>query len=394
MRTRLTPAFVAKATAMRDQDRTIYWDEALRNFGLVVTAKGARSFCVQYRAGKRSRRMIIPFVLGLEKARNQARALLGRAAMGQDPLAEKRKQEQAAENTLRSITEEYFRREGKTQRSGKAKRATLERLILPKLGAHQIDDVKRNDVVRLLDKVEDENGPVMADRVFSILSRLFSWHASRSEFRSPVVRGMRRSNPTERARTRVLTDDELRAVWNVAEQRGDVFSYLVRFLLLTAARRTEAANMSWGEIEGADWTVPASRYKTKHDHLIPLSAKALALLDSMPRIGPGDWAFSTNGAGPLTSFSAMKLAFDEAAGVTNWRIHDLRRTARSLMSRAKIDADVAERCLGHVIRGVRGVYDRHSFYEEKRHAFETLAAQIERIVDPQPNVTALRPSMK
>jgi integrase len=391
MRTRLTPAFVQKAAAMRGQDRTIYWDENLRGFGLVVTATGARSFCVQYRAGRRSRRMTIAAVLGLEQARKQAKVLLGQAAMNQDPLAERRKREQAAENTLRLVVEEYFRREGKAQRSGRIKRAIFERLILPKLGARQIDEVRRHDVVRLLDKVEDESGPVMADRVLAILGRLFSWHASRSEdFRSPLVRGMRRSNPTERARSRTLSDAELRSVWMTAERRQDAFAYLVRILLLTAARRSEAAEMIRAELDGSDWLIPGARYKTKRDHLVPLSAKAKALLAVMPRIGPATFVFTTSGTGPITSFGAMKTAFDEASGVTGWRLHDLRRTARSLMARAGVDADIAERCLGHVIRGVRGVYDRHEYRDEKLRAFEALAAQIERIIDPQPNVMSLR----
>src|SRR5947209_13407122 len=85
-----------------------------------------------------------------------------------------------------------------------------------------------------------------------------------------------------------------------------------------------------------------------------------------------------------------KLSFDRACGVNGWTIHDLRRTARSLMSRAGVNADVAERCLGHVIPGVRGVYDRHRYIDEMRQAFEALATQIERIVDPQPNVIGLR----
>jgi integrase len=391
MRTRLTPAFVQTATAEPGAERTIFWDESLRGFGLVVTSNKARSYCVQYRADKRSRRMNIPFVLGLDKARKKAKALLGEAAAGNDPLAEKRKQAQAAENTLRSIVDEYFRREGRGQRSAKIKRAICDRLILPTLGARQIADITRTDVVRRLDKIEDENGPVMADRVLSILSRVFSWHASRSDtFRSPVVRGMRRSNPTERAGTRFLTDEELRAVWKTAARRSDVFAYLIRFLLLTATRRNEAAGMSRTELDGADWTIPADRYKTKRDHLVPLSSKAKALLENMPKIGPAAFVFTTSGFGPITTFSTMKTDFDKASGVTGWRLHDLRRTARSLLSRAGVNADIAERCLGHTIRGVRGIYDRYAFRDEKAHAFEVLAAQIERIVDQHPNVVAMQ----
>jgi integrase len=76
--------------------------------------------------------------------------------------------------------------------------------------------------------------------------------------------------------------------------------------------------------------------------------------------------------------------------VKDWRLHDLRRTARSLMSRASVNADIAERCLGHVIAGVRGVYDRHHYLDEMRHAFESLASLIDNIIDPNPKVVNIR----
>jgi integrase len=101
----------------------------------------------------------------------------------------------------------------------------------------------------LLDQIEDERGPVMADKTLALLSKVFSWHASRSdEFRSPIVRGMRRSKPNERARERILTDDELRMVWKRTEVNG-IFGAFVRFILLTSARRSEAAEMTWGEVK-------------------------------------------------------------------------------------------------------------------------------------------------
>ena len=103
----------------------------------------------------------------------------------------------------------------------------------------------------------------MADKVLALLSKVFSWHASRSdEFRSPIVRGMRRSKPNERARERILTDDELRMVWKRTEVNG-IFGAFVRFILLTSARRSEAAEMTWGEVKDGVWTLPASRNKTR-----------------------------------------------------------------------------------------------------------------------------------
>jgi integrase len=98
------------------------------------------------------------------------------------------------------------------------------------------------------------------------------------------------------------------------------------------------------------------------------------------------YVFATGGHHPISSFSYYKRAIDKASGVTGWRLHDLRRTARSLMSRAKVDADIAERCLAHKIRGIRGTYDRYAYYDEKAHAFEALARQIGRIITLADNV--------
>ena len=104
----------------------------------------------------------------------------------------------------------------------------------------------------------------------------------------------------------------------------------------------------------------------------------------------GDFVFSENGHNAIGGYQRRKQAIDNASGVSGYVIHDLRRTARSLLSRAGVASDHAERCLGHVIPGVRGVYDRHEYLEEKRRAFKALAAQVQRIIDPQPNVVPMR----
>jgi integrase len=390
VKAKLTPTFVQKATAEAGAERTIYWDETMPGFGLVVTGAGHRSFVYQYRAGHRSRRMTFPVAMGLDKARKEARKALGGVAAGGDPLQERRKAEQLAENTLRSICEEYLRREGKRLRSRDQIEATLKRLVYPKLGARQIDTILRSDIVRLLDKIEDEQGPSMANNTLAQIRKIMNWHATRTDdFRSPIVRGMARTKPKERARDRILTDDELRAVWKAAEASTGPFGYLVRFVLLTVTRRNEAARMPDTELAGNDWAIPGARYKTKLDHVIPLSQAARDLLAKVPRIKGVTYVFTT-GDQPISGFSKFKEAFDEECGVTGWTLHDLRRTGRSLMSRAGVDADHAERCLGHVITGVRGTYDRHAYHAEKKQAFEALAAQIGRILNPQDNVVPMR----
>jgi integrase len=393
---KLTQDFVNVAEAEKGAERTVYWDERKPGFGLMVTANGAKSFVIQYRAGGRSRRMALKAKAGhkaglnLIDAKKMADSLLGDVAKHRDPLQERRKAEALAENTLRSICEEYFRRDGKDLRTKDQIEKALDRLVYPKLGARQVDAILRSEIVKLLDKIEDERGAVMADRTLAYLRKIMNWHASRSDdFRSPIVRGMARTKPSELARERILNDDELRAVWKAADKSAGVFGYFVRFILLTAARRNEAADMVDAELVGDDWIIPGKRYKNKLDHVVPLSQAARDLLKQIPRIKGVKYIFTT-GTTAISGFSGFKEDFDKKSGVTDYVIHDLRRTARSLMSRAGVDADHAERCMGHVIGGVRGTYDRHAFHDEKKRAFEALAMQIDRILHPQSNITPLR----
>ena len=131
MRIKLTPSFVSGAEAQPGDERTIYWDADLPGFGLQVTSAGHKSFVCQYRAGKRSRRLAIRVTLRLGEARREAKAILGRVAKGGDPLTERRRVEGAAVNTLQSICETYFKREGKKLRTIAERQKTLRRLVYP-----------------------------------------------------------------------------------------------------------------------------------------------------------------------------------------------------------------------------------------------------------------------
>jgi integrase len=260
----------------------------------------------------------------------------------------------------------------------------------------------------MLDKVEDKAGRVMADRVLAHLRKAFNWQAARDdEFKSPIVRGMARTKPKERARKRVLTDDEIRDVWSAlasAEGLPECYSRFIKSLLLCMTRRNEAADMSSAEIDGDLWTIPGERYKNKLDHVIPLTAQVRALMGDKPKGLKGNAWFifsTTGGAKAFSGFSKCKKALDaEIAKLRKaerrekmppWTLHDLRRTGRSLMSRAKVPADHAERALGHVIGGVRETYDRHEYLEEKRDAFAKLAALVEIILaGPHDNVIDMK----
>ena len=366
--------------------RRIAWDAIVPGLGIRVTENGVKTFVLVTRypgsANPVPRSLGVYSAITLEAARAKARDWLSLIAGGIDPdqhAARKREQ------TFQAISEQYFLRKAKDHRSRAKSEATLARLVYPSFGPRPIEAINRSDIVRLLDRIEDERGTVMANRTLGIINRVMNFHASRSDdFRSPIVRGMARG--TEQARSRILSDDELRAIWK-ATADYPVYGALLRFILLTATRRSEAGQMRWAELNGdRTWIIPAARYKTNLDHVIPLSELALSVLPERN----GEFVFSKNGQQAIGGYGRHKQAIDEASGVSEWVVHDLRRTARSLLSRAGVASDHAERCLGHVIGGVRGVYDRHEYFDEKARAFEALATQVQRIVEPQKNVVAMR----
>ncbi len=380
-RRQLTDRFCDSAKAREGEAQTDYFDADVSGLSLRVSRSGRKAWTFLFSdpGGRRVRMTLGTYpATSLATARSRAETARGEIEAGKRPTPRK-------PDTLRAICEEYLTREGAALRSAALRKATFERLVYPRLGDYPIADVRRSDIVRLLDAIEDENGPVMADQALAYLRRVFTWYASRSDdFRSPIVRGMARTKPRERTRERTLTDDEIRVVWRAAV-RANVFGSFIRFVLLTGARRTEAAAMRWDELGPQGWTLPAARNKAKVDLVRPLSAAALAALPA--RRGP--FVFTTDGASPISGFSKFMAAFNRACGVSGWTLHDLRRTARSLMSRAGVSPDHAERCLGHVIPGVRGTYDRHGYHDEKAKAFEALAAIIDRIVNPRDNVVPL-----
>jgi hypothetical protein len=261
--------------------RRLVWDAVLPGLAVRVTDRGKCSFVLVTRYP--GYRHPVPRFLGnvgaitLEDVRGRAREWLKLISAGIDPAQERAKAER---NTFRAICSEYLAREGVKLRSNEWRRGALERLVYPTLGSMPINEIRRSDVVRLLDSIEDERGTAMADGALAIIRKIMNWHAARSDdFRSPIVRGMSRRR--EKSRDRILTDEEIRGVWKGAE--GSLFGSFIRFLVLTAARRDEVRKMEWAELSGADWTLPAARNKIGQDLVRPLSGAAQEILAALPR---------------------------------------------------------------------------------------------------------------
>ena len=246
--------------------------------------------------------------------------------------------------------------------------------------------IGRADVANLLDTIELQSGSRQATYCLQVFSSLANWYAARDDnYRSPLVKGMRRGTPTKR--DRILNDDELRTVWRAAETNG-TFGALVRLALLTAQRQDKLASMKWEDVKDGVWTIATEEREKGNAGVLVLPEQAVAILDSATsdRQREGYIFPAARGTGYVSGWSKMKRAFDAKLAIglpiSPWAFHDLRRTARSLLSRAGVTSDIAERVMGHAIAGVEGVYDRHSYVTEKAHALNALVGLIENILAP------------
>ena len=287
--------------------------------------------------------------------------------------------------TFEAVAREWFKRhvEAKGLITSSDIRSYLTRILLPAWGGREFISIHRSDIAKLMDDVEDKNGVTAADYCLSITSGICTWYASRNDsYSSPIIRGMRRASTKERARDRILTDDELRAVWQTAAANG-TFGAFVRVALLTGQRRDKVITMRHQDIVKGEWTIPSEKREKNTAGSLVLPQAALDIIDAQPRFAGNGYVFAGGGNRYMSGVSKRKVVFDKRAGVQGWTVHDLRRTARSLMSRAGVRPDIAERVLGHVIGGVAGTYDRHSYDEEKAHALRALAALVESIANPR-----------
>jgi integrase len=317
----------------------------------------------------------------IEDAREKARTVIKRLEAGLTPF----EPPLVKADTVADVIEGYCKRhvEARGLRTSREIRRILQVHILPRWRDRPFAEIKRSDIAKLLDSIEDKHGAWVADGVLAILSGLASWFASRNDdYQLPFTRGMKRVPKDARKRARILDDAELRSVWRAAEGAG-VYGGLVRLLLLTAQRRDKVCGMRWDDISpDGTWTIRTEPGEKGNAGALKLPEAALSIIRSMPHFASNPHVFAGAGGGATANFSKDKIRFDAASGVSGWTLHDLRRTARSLLSRAGVRPDIAERVLGHVVTGVEGVYDRHTYHDEKADALVRLAALLERIVNP------------
>jgi integrase len=326
-------------------------------------------------------------VLQISEARERARKAIRRIKDGLPPV----EAPPVKPYSVKAVAESWLQRhvaKKKLRTEDEIKRC-LNKYVYDHWADHNFVNIKRSDITTLLDHIEDDHGSRQADLVLAILRSIANWFASRDDsYVSPFTRGMRRHE--RGARTRILTDDELRAVWKQGEQHG-AFGAIVRLALLTAQRREKIRTMKWSDVSiDGKWTIAADEREKGNAGTLVLPPQALSIITIQPRLADNPYVFAGRGNGCF-DVSQSKPRFDKGCGVTGWTLHDCRRTARSLMSRAGVRPDVSERVMGHTIPGVAGVYDRHGYIDEKADALRRLAGLIATILNPpKGNVRQLR----
>jgi integrase len=365
-------------------------DPELRGHYVRVMPSGAKSFVAVTTNPNRKQvwTTIGPAdAMSIAQARARARDVLNRVRAGLPAL-------EAKAETFADVAANWIRRhvEPKGLRSAPEIRRLLDRHILPEWREREFIAIRRSDVAALLDRVEDDHGARQADYVLNVARSIMNWYAARhDDYTPPIVRGMRRQNPHAQARARILDDGELRAIWKAAEAAG-TFGAILRLCLLTAQRSRKVASMRWADVSlDGEWRIPAAAREKGTAGALVLQEAALAIVGKQPRLGSNPHVFAGRGSGPFRGFSATKATFDAKLppGMPSWVVHDLRRTARSLMARAGVRPDIAERVMGHAIPGIEGVYDRHSYRDEKADALRRLAALIDGIVNPRDKVVPM-----
>ncbi len=411
MKTRLTDMTVKQRPP--DEGYLELWDDLTPGFGLRISPRGKRTFNIQTRvAGKQFRRSIGTFpAITLKEARAEAKRLLDEAAQGIDTVAmenarqteaerqadeAQRETERAKKNTVRAVSEEFMADYGEKLVTGHEYQRKFDEEVLPHWGHRPIDSITRREVRELI-RAKARKSPTASNRLKSQISKFFNWCVDEEILdTSPATRI---KGEPEHERERVLTDDEIAAVWHGADELGGPLGRIVQMMLLTAQRKEQTTEMEWTEIVGNVWMVPGEKMKMKEGLAVPLSEMALEVLARCDRYNTTDLVFTSNGETPYSNWSNGKKHLDrileqQGTPVKNWQFRDLRRSAATGMRSLGVDRLVVSKILAHKEGGVTKIYDRYALDPEKRAALVRWAQHVQSLVSGEPapeNVVPLLP---
>ncbi len=380
---------------------------------LIVQPSGAKSWALRYRAEGKPVKLTLGQwpAMSLAKARGTAAEALEAVKAGDDPAEKKRAAKAAkldtdlsARDKVKTLIGQYDKLRLKHLKSRATVRRELDRFVVSSWGERDIHSIAKRDVIDLLDGIAESGRAVSANRVRAYLNTFLNWCVERDILAMSPATGVKRV-AKETSRERVLSDDEIRWLWQACDDL-DLWGPFTKTLLLTGQRLGEVAGMREAEIAGATWHLEAKRTKNGRAHDVPLSDAVIEVLAGTTKIKGAGFLFTTTGASALSNFHrgreavASKMAEiaekerSEPVAIPHWTFHDLRRTAATGMARLGIPVRVTEAVLNHVSGtggGIVAVYQRHDYADEKRAALDSWARFVVSIVEGKAdNVVPIR----
>ena len=369
-----TKATVRKMQCSPGQRERLFWDAALRGFGMRALRSGRRSWIYQYRdEHARTRRMVLGDVsaVSLETARGVARQKAASVAQGVNPSVERKKKRTAG--TVLEVVEAYLVHAKMRQRS-RTFSGTERHLRVHAAPLHhdRVEMVRRGDIAGLLGRVAESSGPISANRLRAALSAMWTWGLRTGLINAdtnPVTFTVRQR---ENTRDRTLSGAELKTIWRATDDGKD-YSRIVRLCLLTGCRREEIGGLRWEEIQNDRIVLGPDRMKGNLAHEIALLPMISSALPKCPD-DTGGCVFGRRGTG-FSGWSKSKINLDAKLAdlgveIPAWGLHDLRRTLSTRLHDAGVEPLIVEALLAHKQQGVAAVYNRASFREAKRAALE------------------------
>lgn len=351
-------------------------------FSVRVSGNGRKVFSIKYRFGIEQKRVTLGVYprISLATAREKAMDVLRQVDEGIDSTKQRRRPDMKVESVCRQFIRLHAQARNKSWREAER---TLERELISVHGQRDIREIKKHDILEAMDAAIDRGSGYQANRILSHVRKLFNWCVERDILDKSPVAGLK--PPTkEVSRERALDDNEVAGLLRACRNDLYPFRQYAPMLLATAQRKMEVAQMRWSEIdfEAKAWVIPADRAKNGKQHVVPLSAFALDILNDMPRFVDCDLVFTTTRTTPIGGFSRALRRLSKESGTSDWRWHDLRRTAASGMAKEGVAPHVVEKILNHVsgiISGVAAVYNRHGYDAEKRDALEAWGERLSQL---------------
>jgi integrase len=371
---------ITDATAKRlkapKEGQVDHFDSSLPGLALRVSSSGRKTWTYFYRIGGKLRRMSFDVYPAMSVSAAHGKWLEARDLVqaGRDPT----RAAVPGATDFRVVAEEWLRRDQEGNRTRDTVEKALKREVLPHWGHREITDIKRRDVLALIDGIADRGTIVMARRIHGHLHRLFRWSVGRGIIEQNPMQDLPKPG-SETRRDRVLTDDELIKVWRACDELGP-YGHAIRLLILTGARREEIGRLRWSELTGDGIELEGARTKNGEARIIPLSTAAQVIIQSLPHTG--DFVFTAG----LPDWSRAKSKLDDLVKIPTWRTHDLRRKTATGLQKLGIALQVTEAILGHTAgsrAGVFGIYQRHDYAPEKRAALEAWGAHVMALVEGQ-----------